>query len=188
MRQAATFRSLVWLIVLVPWVGAGCESRSVTGSPVLVDPESVSPDSGATDEIYQVADNVVTTLLECSWLDPDRSYRVVLERIINATGIPEYDARIFYNRLLARLTERTGRRFVFLERDAAFGERRRREAGAVTGGEGLSERPAGADLILRIELLGLRGTRTQTVQYNVKLITLDGEIACAHEDSFVKRR
>ena len=163
---AVSFASIVGL-------ASGCESRSVTGDPVLVDPEAVSRDPGATDEIIQVADAVITNLLDCARLDPDHTYRVVLDEIVNSTGIREYDARLFYNRLLARLLSRAPARFIFLDEQSVYSDGRL---------------AADVDLRLRIELPGLPGTRTHTIQYNVRLITIEGEIACAFESSFVKRR
>ncbi len=177
----------VLVAVLVAAAGFSCSGPQITGNPILVDPESVSRESGSTEEIYQVSQATVANFLGCKGLNQDERYTIALAGIVNRTGIKEYDQRVFYNRLLAELINKAGDRFAFLDRDSVKAERSAQAQGTVEATGGSQRALKGADLTLTIELRHLRGAGTKTLQYSVKVTALDGTIPCIFTDEIKKR-
>lgn len=174
------------LLYLIPVAAASCIRPAITGNPVLVDPTNVSAEIGSTEEIYDVSHRAVSEFLGCSRLSSEKNYKVVLDDIVNQTGYRNYDERIFYNRLRSELTKAAGQRFTFLDRRAVEAERSAQSEGEVapTGYKGPL---AGADLVLTVQLLTLRSRTTRTIQYNMTLTGLDGQILCTSTREFKKR-
>ncbi|MEM7235687.1 MAG: hypothetical protein AAF517_26180, partial [Planctomycetota bacterium] len=168
---------------------SSCRSTP-TGNARLVNPENVSDEAGSTEEIYSVSQGIVDAFLSCAAVS-DGKKRIVLDRIVNSSGIRNYDEKVFYNRVLTQLVIKGGDRFAFLDRAAVAGERSLQAQGTVTpsggGSGGALAKLVGADLTLTIEILSLPGTRTRTIQYNARLTQLDGTIACPYVQEFKKR-
>jgi len=170
--------------VLLPSLSA-CRNPAMTGDPVRVDPSDVSRDSGGTDEILEVSQRTVEALLACRGLDADQRYRIMLGRIVNATGLRAYDENVFYNQLLSTLIGVAGDRFVFLDRESVLEERANQAEGLVES-RGAGEL-AGADLVLVLELRNQRGADTRAIQYTAKVVSLEGDIRCAPSFIIKKR-
>lgn len=154
----------------------GCsDTPTVTSSPVLVDPTKTSKESGSTDDIYDAVQQAITSLMASGRVRSQAGNRVVLNQIVNKTGIPGYDENIIYNRFLGNLIEAGGDKLVFLNRESIAKERTLQQTGQVktTGVEGA---PTGADMVLDVDLRQLPGAKTQTIQYTFKLTNLAGEV------------
>ena len=169
---------------------AGCETPAVSSNPVLIDPTDTSGHSGGTDDIYDATQQAIRSLQVNEnvrqHLEAGKGKRVVLNKIENKSGIPGYDENIIYNRFLASLTNSAGGRFIFINRNSAKTERDLQLAGQVKT-SGVDAVPAGADLILDIQLLNLPSKQTNTIQYTFSLTNLADELLWT--DSFeIKKR
>jgi hypothetical protein len=172
--------------VAIALLAASCAQPRVTGNPVLVDPETVSAEGGSTEEIYSVTQKAISELLNAPRLQNLPPQKIVLGRIVNQTGIRGYDDKLLYNRFLAGLSQAGGERFVFLRREDVAAERAAQLGGEV-GSTGVTGAPAGADLVLTIELRSLRGAATRTIQYFFQLTALDGAVVWTAVEEFKKR-
>ena len=79
-----------------------------------------------------------------------------------------------------------GADFQFIDRKAVARERERQLRGEVKT-SGVDAAPAGADMVLDIELIALRGGATNTVQYTFKLTELNGIVVWTNSETIVKR-
>jgi hypothetical protein len=172
-------------IVLFSWV-AGCASPSVNSNPALLDPNRTSGDSGGTDDIYEATQQAIRSLLNSNRLTEQKGNRVVLDLIVNRTGIADYDGNVIYNKFLSDLMQSAGDKLVFLNRDAVAAERQRQQTGEVQT-SGLPA-TAGADMTLTIELRQLPGAASQTIQYTFRLTSLDGALVWTNSLEIKKRR
>jgi hypothetical protein len=188
LQQHGRLSFLPLLFALSPLLSMmpGCASPSVNSSPVLVDPNRTAKDSGGTDDIYEATQQAISSLMNSRRLREQQGNRVVLDLIINNTGIPDYDGSVIYNKFLSDLTESTDDKLVFLNREAVIAERQRQQSGEVQT-SGLPE-AAGADMTLTIELRQLPGAATQTIQYTFKLTSLTGELVWTHSLEIKKAR
>ena len=165
----------------------GCSEPTVTSHPALINPNATSWDSGGTDDIYEATQQAITSLMSSGRLKADKGNRVVLGNIVNRTGIPNYDEAVIYNKFLSDFTTNAGDRLIFLNRDAVQAERQRQLAGQVKT-SGVDPAPAGADLVLDIELRQLPGAATQTIQYTFRLTQLDGAMLWTKSFEIKKQR
>ena len=187
-RPTLTFyRPASLILPIVAFVAAGCSQPARTGSPFVVDPARSAPDSGGTDDIYVAVEQAIGALSLSKRVAAHEGRRIVLNRIVNRTGMPGYDERIIYNKFLSNLVERGGDRYVFLNRDAVAAERAKQQAGAVAN-TGIDSVPVGADMVLELELRQLPGVDTQTIQYNFSLTKLNGEFLWTKAVEIKKRR
>lgn len=179
-------RSLLIVIFATALVGSwvGCAAPQ-TSHPILVDPRETQRDSGGTDDIFEAVDRAISDLSRTPKVSEQRNNRVVLDRIVNNTGIPDYDENIIYNQFLSELIAATDT-LQFLNREAVAAERELQQAGAVTT-EGLGKL-SGAAMALTIELRHLPGVDTNTIQYTFNLTNLDGEIVFFRAYPIRKRR
>jgi PBP1b-binding outer membrane lipoprotein LpoB len=173
------------IALLVTLAAAGC-SEPVTRSPYLVDPESTGRDIGGTDDISNACQQAISSLMQSGRLGAQPGKRIVLDRIVNDTGLRDYDERIVYNKFIASLTNSAGDRLTFLNREAVARERELQQAGHVTTA-GIERPPAGADLVLEIEIRRLSGAQTDTLQYTFRLTNLNGEIVWTDSPTVKKR-
>jgi len=164
----------------------GCASPSVNSNPGLIDPNRTVAESGGTDDIYEASQQAISSLMNSRRLREQPGKRVVLDLIVNNTGIPDYDGSIIYNKFLSDLTQSAGDKLIFLNREAVSAERQRQQSGEVQT-SGLPA-TAGADMTLTIELRQLPGAVTQTIQYAFKLTSLAGELVWAHALEIKKTR
>ena len=133
LQQHGRLSFLPLLFALSPLLSMmpGCASPSVNSSPVLVDPNRTAKDSGGTDDIYEATQQAISSLMNSRRLREQQGNRVVLDLIINNTGIPDYDGSVIYNKFLSDLTESTDDKLVFLNREAVIAERQRQQSGEV---------------------------------------------------------
>lgn len=156
---------------------AGCGTPAVNSNPVLVNPTDVSGHSGGTDDVYEATQRAINSLVSSdglrSHLEQKKGNRVVLNTIVNKTGIPGYDEKIIYNKFLANLSNNARGRLLFLNRQGVARERELQLSGQVKT-TGVEVQAAGADLVLDIELLQLTSAQTKAIQYNFVLTDLTG--------------
>jgi len=186
MRPSPIWNLLVWIsLVSTALTLAGCAQATVTSDPTYRDPRNTQRASGGTDDIYEATGKAINSLVVNDrlrrHLEQTKGNRVQLNRIVNQTGIPGYDERLIYNRFLAGLTNNAGERLIFLSRDSVAAEREAQLSGQVKTA-GVDAQPAGADLILDIELRQLSGVNNKLIQYTFKLTKLNGEVVWT--DSF----
>lgn len=177
--------SLTLLAVLL--AALGCSEPRVSDNPYLVDPEKTKKQVGGTDDIYDATQFAINSLLNSSRLPREAGTRVTLGKIVNRTGIPDYDERVIYNRFLSSFINGAGDRLIFLNREAVEAERSLQETGQVAGSTPLPTKP-GADLVLDIELRQSAGAQTKTIQYSFALTNLAGELMWQDSKEIVKRR
>jgi len=181
-------RTILAALILSSALASGCANPQPTGTPILVDPTATQRDVGGTDDVLQVCQKMVGSMRR----DPDVSAKASKLILLDEDSItidPKlhgYNARILYNELTAKLNRAAGAEFKFIDRKAVSRERERQLKGEVKTG-GIDAAPAGADMILKIELIALRGGATTTVQYNFKLTGLDGIDLWSDNDTIVKR-
>ena len=179
-------RSLLFAVVATTLVGSwvSCAAPQ-TSHPILVDPRETQRDSGGTDDIFEAVGRAITDLSKTPKVSQQSNNRVVLDHIVNNTGIPDYDENIIYNQFLSELIAATDT-LQFLNRDAVLAERELQQAGAVTT-EGV-DKLSGAAMALTIELRHLSGVQTDTIQYTFNLTNLNGEIVFFRSYPIRKRR
>lgn len=180
-------RKISLLLVFPSMAAISCQGPSYTGSPIRVDPEDISREPGSIEELREVSRKAVEDFLNCSRIDLNKNYRVVLHQIENSTRIRGYDERVLYNRLLAELVNSGGDRFTFLNRDAVVGERELQNRGEVEATPGAAKPLSGADLLLSVDILRLSGRSTVTIQYSFRLTELDGAILCISTQEMKKQ-
>ena len=164
--------------------GIGCSSPNVTKNPVRIDPNTTSRESGSTDDIYEAVQFVIDSLNVSPRIAQQVNNRVILSRIVNRTGIADYDENIIYNKFLSRLVN-TSDKLEFLERDSVASERSLQQSGEVeTQGIGKMK---GAAMALTIELRHLRGANSKTIQYTFRLTNLDGVVVWLDAKEIKKR-
>ena len=171
MRQAR------WLLLAVCGAAAvpGCGEPTVTSNPALRDPNRTSRDSGGTDDIYDATQQAISNLVVAPRLKQQPGNRIVLNKIVNLTGIPGYDENIIYNKFLDGCLNAAGDKLIFLNRDSVRKERDLQLSGQVKT-TGVDAAPAGADMTLDVELRQLQGGTSKTIQYTFRLTNLAGEI------------
>ncbi len=168
-------------------VAAACANPQPTGTPIRVDPTTTQRESGGADDVLMVCQKMVNSMRR----DPDVAAKPVKLILLDENSItvdPKlhgYNARILYNELVAKLNRAAGAEFKFINRKAVSPERERQLAGEVKT-SGVDAAAAGADMVLQIELIALRGGQTTTVQYNFKLTDLQGIDLWADNDTVVK--
>ena len=163
-------------------VALGCsESPTVTSDSVLVDPGKTARQAGGTDDIYDAVQQATTSLMASSRVQKQPGRRVVLNKIVNLTGIPGYDENIIYNKFLSNLINSSGDKLVFLSRESVAAERNLQLSGQVKT-TGVEAAPAGADMVLDVELRQNQTVNTKTIQYTFRLTKLDGVMVW--QDSF----
>lgn len=173
-NRSQSLAALAMTLALMLGCWSGCASDPMlTGHPKLVDPEKTTRESGGTDDIYEATERAIASMSQSRRLQSLESRRIVLGKIVNNTGIPGYDERIIYNRFLSDLVNRAGDSYVFLNRGTVDAERRAQLSGEVST-SGIDALPAGANLVLDLELRALQGRRTETVQYSFSLTDLSG--------------
>ncbi len=165
-------------------LGGGCSSPSATSKPIRIDPTKTSRESGSTDDIYEAVQFVIDSLNKNPRIPQQQNNRVILSRIVNRTGIPDYDENIIYNKFLSRLIN-TSDKLVFLERDTVADERSLQQSGEVES-EGVGKLK-GAAMALVIELRSLSGANSKTIQYTFRLTNLDGVIVWSDSTEIKKR-
>ena len=167
--------SAAFLGALAMVAGLGCSEAEVSSSPALVDPSKTSRQSGSTDDIYDATQQGINSMMTSTRVMQYKGKRVVLDKIVNKTGIAGYDENIIYNKFLSNLLNAAGDQFIFLNRESVSKERNLQLSGQVKT-SGVEGAPAGADLVLDIELRQLPAASTQTIQYTFSLTNLAGEI------------
>jgi hypothetical protein len=185
-RSQTMAHSVSSLLALAAGLGLpGCAEPALTGNPVLVDPQRTSRESGATDDIYDATEKAITSMTQNKKVQTQKGRRIVLNRIVNQTGIPGYDENVIYNKFLGRLVNSAGDDYIFLNRDSVARERELQQSGSVqtSGVPALS----GAEMVLDIELRQLPGTRTQTIQYTFRLTDLSGQLIWTDSFDIVKK-
>ena len=164
---------------------AGCGEAQITSNPVLLNTEKTSRNSGGTDDIYQATSEATASLLQSPRLSAQTGRRVVLNQILNKTGIPGYDENIIYNKLLDGLVNSTDK-LSFLNRESIARERSLQATGQVKT-TGADSTLAGADLILDVELRQLPGAESQTIQYTFRLTNISSELVWTKSIEIKKR-
>lgn len=159
----------------------GCSEAQYTSDPVLIDTSKTSQQSGSTDDIYDATQKAINSLMLSARVRDQKGRRIVLNQIVNKTGIPNYDENIIYNKFLSNLLNSAGDKFIFLNRESVSKERNLQLSGQVKT-SGVEGAPAGADMVLDIELRQLPSARTQTIQYTFRLTNLSSELVWT--DSF----
>ncbi len=164
--------------------GIGCSIPNVTKNPLRIDPNTTSRESGSTDDIYEAVQFVIDSLNVSPRIAQQVNNRVILSRIVNRTGIADYDENIIYNKFLSRLVN-TSDKLEFLERDSVASERSLQQSGEVeTQGIGKMK---GAAMALTIELRHLRGANSKTIQYTFRLTNLEGVVVWLDAKEIKKR-
>src|SRR5262249_27392695 len=130
---------------------------------------------------YDATQSAINSLMLSPRIKEQKGRRIVLNEIINKTGIPGYDENIIYNKFLSNLLNSAGDKFIFLDRESVAKERNLQLTGQVKT-SGVDAAPAGADMVLKIELRQLPSAHTQTIQYTFRLTNLAGELVWT--DSF----
>ena len=172
----------MWLAAAGLAAVLGCsDSPSVTSDSVLVDPGRTARQAGGTDDIYDAVQQATTSLMASSRVQKQPGRRVVLNKIVNLTGVPGYDENIIYNKFLSNLINNSGDKLVFLSRESVAAERNLQITGQVKTA-GVEAAPAGADMVLDVELRQLPTPGTKAIQYTFRLTKLDGEVVW--QDSF----
>ena len=179
-------------ILAVGWLAlAGCASPAVNSNPVLRDPTDTTSTVGGTDDIYDSTQQAIRSLVVSEnvrqHLEAKKGNRVVLYKIVNQTGIPGYDETIIYNRLLAGLTNNSGGRFIFLNRDGGTKKERDLQLGGQVKSTGVGAVPAGADLILDVQLRQIASPKSKAIQYTFSLTNLADEILWTDSFEIQKR-
>ncbi len=174
------------LLATVLLLAAGCSSPSVSSNPAQVDPTETRGHSGGTDDIYDATQFAIQKLVSNPRVRQQSGNRVALNQIVNKTGIPGYDENIIYNHFLSSFTDAAGDKLVFLNREAVAKERSLQQAGQVKT-SGIDGAPAGADMVLDIELLQLSSAKTKMIQYTFRLTNLAGELVWQGSKEIVKK-
>ena len=183
--EASRIATLMASVCLGLAVGCSDGPSTVTSSPHLVNPENVSRESGSTDDIYDAVQQAMSSLMRSDRVRKQPGNRVVLNKIVNLTGIPGYDENIIYNKFLSYLIQNGGDKLVFLNRESVAKERSLQAAGQVkTAG---LDTPTGADMVLDVELRQLPGAKTQTIQYTFRLTNLASEIVWTNSFEIKKK-
>jgi PBP1b-binding outer membrane lipoprotein LpoB len=178
-------KSLLASIGAIGLLAAGCSSPAVSSNPKLVDPTATRGASGQTDDIYEATQFVIQSLNANPRVRQQKGNRVILNNIVNSTGIPGYDEKVIYNKFLSSLINTSGDKFIFLNRESVARERALQQAGQVkTSG---IDTPTGADMALDIELLQIPSAHTKTIQYTFRLTNLLGEIVWQDSKEIVKK-
>ncbi|HZN59854.1 MAG TPA: hypothetical protein VFD71_17410 [Planctomycetota bacterium] len=159
----------------------GCSGPAVSSNPVLIDPTATSKHSGGTDDIYEATQLAIQSLMTSPKVREQKGNRVVLDQIVNMTGIPGYDENVIYNRFLASLMNSAGDKLIFLDRESVAKERQLQQSGQVKT-SGIDPAMTGADMVLKVELRQIPSAKTKTIQYTFRLTDLTGVIVWT--DSF----
>jgi PBP1b-binding outer membrane lipoprotein LpoB len=169
---------------------AGCADVQPTGTRVVVDPTSTRNEAGGTDDVIQVSQKMLNSMRQDRNVQAMPSPRLILldqDGITVDPKLREYNAKILYNQFAANLNRAAGTEFRFIDRKAVALERERQLKGEVKT-SGIEPVTAGANAILTIELIALRGAQTFSVQYNFKLTgASDGVVLWTDTDTIVKR-
>lgn len=177
-------RALLLTVGLHSAFVVSCGGPTVTRNPIRMDPSATSRESGSTEDIYEAVQFVIDSLNASPRIAKQANNKVILSRIVNRTGIPDYDEKIIYNKFLSRLIN-TSDKLEFLERDSIANERSLQQSGEVeTQGVGKLK---GAAMALTIELRNLRGANSKTIQYDFQLTNLDGVIVWKDSTEIKKR-
>ena len=163
------------LIVLSP-LSISCVNPQPTGSPILMDPTTTQRASGASDDVLEVSQLMLSSMRRDDDVEKRPVPRLIFleeEEIRVDPKLRDYNARILYNQFTANLNRVAGGDFKFINRKAVSRERERQLTGQVKT-SGVEAAPAGADMVLTIELIALEGAASNTVQYTFRLTDLDG--------------
>ncbi len=188
MARSVSLTCLLSSLVLA--LALGCSGpQQPTGTTIVLDPATTRSESGGTDDVLQVCQKMVNSMRRDPQVaaKPSKIILLDVDGIIIDPRLRDYNARILYNELKAKLNSAAGGEIQFLDRRAVDAERARQLSGQVKT-SGVDAAPAGADMILTIELIALQGATTTTVQYNFKLTGLDGIELWTDNDTIVKRR
>jgi hypothetical protein len=186
--MARTFRPKSILTAATLALVAGCSTpQQPTGTPILVDPTTTQKEVGASDDVLQVCQKMVNSMRRDTEVAAMPSKLILLDQDGITVDPPSVqNAKMFYNDLQAKLNKAAGAEFKFLNRQAVSAERARQLKGEVKT-SGVDAAAAGADMILKIEILSMRGSGTTTVQYNFTLTDLNGVTLWADNDTILKR-
>ena len=183
--SAPSLLALLW--ALLP----GCSGVAVTSNPALRNPTDTTSTVGGTDDIYDSTQQAIRSLLLSEnvrqHLEAKKGNRVFLNKILNETGIPGYDEMIIYNRLLAGLINNSGGRFIFLKRDGGTKRERDLQLSGQVKSSGVDAVPAGADMILDLQLRQISSPKSKAIQYTFSLTNLADEILWSDSFEIQKR-
>ena len=188
MRTVFTPRTIT-LTALLPVLAFGCAEVQPTGTSIIVDPGSTQREAGATDDVLQVCQEMLGSMRRDQDVYERPAPRLIIlepDGILVDPKLRDYNARMLYNQFTANLNKAAGTEFRFLDRQAVSRERQRQLSGEVKTG-GVDRAAAGADMVLKIELIALQGAGTKTVQYNFKLTNLDGIDLWTDAKNIIKR-
>jgi len=181
-------RHLASVLAVAAALAAGCAGQP-TGSAIIVDPTTTQKDVGGSDDVLEVSQKMVGSMRR----DPDVLQKPSKLIFLDEDGITVdpnlhgYNARMLYNQFSSTLNNVAGSEFKFIDRKAVAREAQRQLKGEVKT-SGVSGAPAGADMVLNIELIAQQGGATTTVQYNFKLTGLDGIELWRDNALIVKKR
>ena len=168
-------------IVSVAWLSlSGCADLAVTSNPALRNPTDTTSTVGGTDDIYDATQQAIGSLLVSEnvrqHIEAKKGNRVVLNKIVNESGIPNYDENLIYNKLLSGLTNNAGGRFIFLNRGGGSKRERDLQLSGQAKTSGVDAVPAGADMILDLQLRQISSPKSKAIQYTFSLTNLADEI------------
>jgi hypothetical protein len=165
---------------------AGCADQQPTGSPVIVDPTKTQRGNMGTDDVSQVCQQMVTSMRRSKQLEARTSKKILLEKPDVDPALHGTNALMLYNQFMANLNRVAAGEYEFVDRNAVAAERSRQLTGEVKT-SGVDKAPAGADLILTIQLIAQRSGETTAVQYNFKMVDMNGVTQWTDTSTILKR-